>query len=83
MASEKDTPGAVTVPGSNTSAQYVPGSTSTEICAVVAAVAFSELVSSQIELDELGMPIATPTVDDGVTLVNVRLMVPPWETGKV
>ena len=36
-----------------------------------------------VELDVPGIPIPTPTIDSGVTLVSVMMSVPLFETGKV
>ena len=45
------------------------------------AVAFTELLRMQVEVP--GIPIPRPTIDDGLTLVSVMMMVPLFETGKV
>jgi hypothetical protein len=51
-------------------------------CAVDPAVAFNELLRMP-PAEEEGIPSPTPTIDDGVTLVSVMMMVPLFETGKV
>ena len=47
-------------------------------CGADPLVVFSELLNTQLDT-ELGMPIPRPTMDEGVTLVNVTLIVPPCE----